>query len=942
MKTPPQRIARKFFLIVVMCAIICGIYLIADTLDNKTYANYVYPNIEIIFSSTNEKEDLAVFYDNNKADCFDDQHLETYKILASDELQRAVIPIPKENMNCIRIDWGTSAGMTQIESITISKNMFLRKKITGEDILTIFSMSNMLTEYAMDDASKLVTIKYDDTDPYVAAFNLNALKYDLFVWDGLEVFIKILVICFGFFGGVYFLFTAIVKYKKSLINMCKCQWKRIVLFMGTFMGIFFLFVGNDKLNYNKLLNYPTIEILFTSTNAEEDLIIFYDNGKENFFDENHMDICKIIPTKGYQKAVFSIPQGSLNKLRIDWGVSFGKTMLKSIVVKKDLFHKVELKGEDIIHTFSRTNMLTRYEVDENSGFVRLEYTGADPSIVALQADLLTYDLCIGEGLKSLFKLIFICFAISSLVYFFIVNIYKQKKLIANKFIKIAQDKNVQRCVGGGMLLIIFLIFVSVPVYFTVDSAWYLSYFNFFDGNKSFFSWDLIRGWLFPLLLYITSVCFGFTSQGIICLMLIAYAVTLILCFGLFRLLGKDKFVYVKYIVIFVIIFNPIVFGYYHVLLTEFLGATLCLFNLYYWVKSCYQNTQKNTNAYNLIMLSMNLIFAYSLKQTYIGFILLPYIITEIIKTIKTKKVKKSLMSFGTLCFAMIMLLVSIRMWSNFVQTGNALKEPQQNTTNANSSTNAFSASMIKGMTYFEKIDQNTVAILNDEMQQISTFEYASKNKSFINYIGKCFLNAPERVITGYIDNYLVLTNFYGRGADRKSAVKEPSFVRGNENSFIACAFGWYTRGHYFFEDQGYATLKEKFDFADLEQMNFPVDSSSVTEIIYGSKWYIQSSKMLYTVALTSAPFIFFIMLVHAIICFFMKKCICKEEEICFILETTVFGYVMMLAVLNNQIDRYCFPIFILAILGLFLFIYLTGKNIKERIKVKNKRKVSIT
>ena len=43
--------------------------------------------------------------------------------------------------------------------------------------------------------------------------------------------------------------------------------------------------------------------------------------------------------------------------------------------------------------------------------------------------------------------------------------------------------------------------------------------------------------------------------------------------------------------------------------------------------------------------------------------------------------------------------------------------------------------------------------------------------------------------------------------------------------------------------------------------------------------------------------------------------------ICFIMESTVFGYIAALAILNNQIDRYCFPVFIVAILATFLIFY---------------------
>ncbi|KAI4448345.1 hypothetical protein C823_002865 [Eubacterium plexicaudatum ASF492] len=68
-----------------------------------------------------------------------------------------------------------------------------------------------------------------------------------------------------------------------------------------------------------------------------------------------------------------------------------------------------------------------------------------------------------------------------------------------------------------------------------------------------------------------------------------------------------------------------------------------------------------------------------------------------------------------------------------------------------------------------------------------------------------------------------------------------------------------------------------------------------------------------------------------------KRSIDKRLEIAFILEITVFGNVFALAILNNQIDRYCFPVFMIAVLGLFLVLHVTLQKSFDKMKCIGKR-----
>lgn len=675
------------------------------------------------------------------------------------------------------------------------------------------------------------------------------------------------------------------------------------------------------MNIMKMCNYPNIEIEFKSTNYQEGMVVFYDSGKEAIFDDKHIQVYNIRNSSALQKAVFQVPLEGLKNLRIDLGNSAGRTQMKSIIIRKNLFEERKLEGEEILLFFPATNFITKYEVEE---YVIIEYDKGDPFIRSIPLDTIEYNRSILKGLMTIFKIIASCLVISLGIFIIIANIFKNRYVIIKGIQKRICDPQIKKWFKCSFFIVLILAFVSVPIYFTVDSAWYLSYLKYFEGREAFGSWQLIRGWFFPGLLYVSSKLFGLTSQGMLCAMLLFYIATIVFCFYFFSIIQKQKeFKYLKYLVVFIIALNPIIFGYYHVLLTEFVGATLCIINLVLFLDLYYKRKggAKKKIFFSIIILSINLVISYSVKQTYIAFIIIPYVVSEMLLIVKNRKKSEIGGMLITVTLALISFFGANRLWVNYVKNGDFLDGTRQVSASASSTGIAFSSSLINGATYFQIVDENTVAVLNDEMDVESTFQYPVSENNSLSYIMRCFRESPHKLIKGYVDNYLVLTNFYGRGEDRKSAIKEPSLVRGNENSKIASAFGWYSRGHEFYIDQGYESLGEMFQYDDLTQFKFPVDSSKIIEVLYKNRSTNMLSKLLFTICLMLSPILFIGLLVYILFCIIKNRNINIKMEICFIMESTVFGYIAALAILNNQIDRYCFPVFIVAILATFLMLY---------------------
>ena len=64
-------------------------------------------------------------------------------------------------------------------------------------------------------------------------------------------------------------------------------------------------------------------------------------------------------------------------------------------------------------------------------------------------------------------------------------------------------------------LLLFIYFFSVPMNIFWDTGHYMSYVEIFEHNLPWQSWDIVRGFVFPGLIFISNLLFGKTTQGIL-------------------------------------------------------------------------------------------------------------------------------------------------------------------------------------------------------------------------------------------------------------------------------------------------------------------------------------------------------------------------------------------------------------------------------------------
>ena len=175
--------------------------------------------------------------------------------------------------------------------------------------------------------------------------------------------------------------------------------------------------------------------------------------------------------------------------------------------------------------------------------------------------------------------------------------------------------------------VIIMLFILLTIYYfeyavtiTWDSAHYLEYVKIFENVMPFSSWDVVRGPIFPLIIYCSNFLFSKTNHGLLVMTYMYYLVMLlfnikILNYYLDKIkIKKNTKKIIKYIFVGLIIINPIIYGYYHCLLTEFVAITLAIISCYYaviWLDVDYYKEKNKYILLNLLFIFLTLFFIIS-------------------------------------------------------------------------------------------------------------------------------------------------------------------------------------------------------------------------------------------------------------------------------------------------------------------------------------------
>ena len=531
------------------------------------------------------------------------------------------------------------------------------------------------------------------------------------------------------------------------------------------------------------------------------------------------------------------------------------------------------------------------------------------------------------------------------------------------------NKSIKRIFANKTLLITIIIlafitylFFLVPIVIYPDSLGYYGYLKIFKGVDPISTWGLIRGPSFPLTIFMLVSIFGNAMLGLLIgayiffigLLLIFYF-TLI---NFIKRLGVNRTTGLVTIILFVIlvVFNPILFGYSHALLTEFIATFFALVSCilsWLWLRIDFFRQRIK---FILFGVTFAIIFCYIwfLKQPYITIAILPLAISCVISVVMNHKISNIMQRFGTLIFCIFVLFVAINGWRGFLIENGASQEAVNGLDNS-----VLGGGILKGLSdtslskkdlSVRQIDESIYLSSEDKQKAHKIFEaqlvggkervsiltikspsgkkideipifQATENLSTQEAVATWLMVSikhPITVLSSYLSNYLAISDLDNFTAEPGNGALIPNkhyAFSGNENNSIGL---WYLN----YEGNMYPTAKyyweiDKVSYGDLQYINN--DKNPLIKVIFGVLW--PAYLVFYSVMLIALPFLLIFSLIKYKKLFKDKNIVVgRVYELLIIIFGFSFLHVIFNVLLGAIIDRYVFPVYPAIVLGLILII----------------------
>ena len=510
--------------------------------------------------------------------------------------------------------------------------------------------------------------------------------------------------------------------------------------------------------------------------------------------------------------------------------------------------------------------------------------------------------------------------------------------------------------------IIFLILFAI-LYFqfslivTPDGSGYYWYTNILDGDSPLSTWSITRGFSFPILLFVFKHLFGSTPTGILigffilyCIMLLASSLILKKILEKYNSKKSNTIYRILYLIL--IMFNPLIIGYSHTLLTEAVAPAIIMLTVYLafkWKDISWKREKKKEIIYTVIF-TLLVIFMWFLKQPYMPVIIFILFITSILIGVKEKSLKKFLGKCSSILIAIIFLIISIFSWNGILEVNGV------NTKASNSSSSFLSKGILTGLNArYSLVSKDTYCSLNyiensalSENEKNQIMELSKRQANWCDYVKIYNVSNDEKLIrqaalisegtqisvlesisflvkntfkdplltlSSYYRNYMGIINLYQVSLLSYdlgyTTVNKFDFYAKHENTSLGLLIFqettkcWWEYPSWDEEIKEKAEVKYMKSFEGMEEHN-PQLGKFINDI---SPFYLTLFKILLFLALPLAIYSFVK---------FLKN---KESDVYFIL-TILFGasflHTLFHAVLGAIIDRYAFVVYPLALLGLIM------------------------
>lgn len=245
----------------------------------------------------------------------------------------------------------------------------------------------------------------------------------------------------------------------------------------------------------------------------------------------------------------------------------------------------------------------------------------------------------------------------------------------NKFVKKHFKEIIEFVILLIILLILSKIFFSYNLNMTWDSSEYIGLASFIGTDQMQSSWIGHRGFGFPWLIHLSQSFDDIKIDGFLKLMLSFYVCMILSMFLIYKKLKKEGFLknkiltvaFIGYVGIFVAL-NPMFFGYYHTVLTEFVGITgvaLMSTLAWWWADFTWEKNKIGIIIYPIIF-SLTTILLYHVKQSFVVLALLPLLTASVLSMFNDFNYKNVVSKILTLAVVGLSLIHSIKLWGFFM------------------------------------------------------------------------------------------------------------------------------------------------------------------------------------------------------------------------------------------------------------------------------------
>lgn len=223
---------------------------------------------------------------------------------------------------------------------------------------------------------------------------------------------------------------------------------------------------------------------------------------------------------------------------------------------------------------------------------------------------------------------------------------------------------------GVLLVAIYFSFFTI---ITPDGIGYYNYLEILKGDLPLSSWDPVRGPTMPLIIFGIVKLFGDTSLGFLMgtflFFLVMIGVAYLIIRGIIKSQNNSTIRLIIWILfVFLFVFNPLIIGYYHVMLTEFVAATVamvcCLLSIK-WVNIEVKREKEKTLLFSVFFIIICPLMWF-LKQPYVLAVFIPFFLGTMMSIVKKSTFTNIFVKLSVFLLCILSVITSISLWDNIL------------------------------------------------------------------------------------------------------------------------------------------------------------------------------------------------------------------------------------------------------------------------------------